>query len=245
MTDADRPAAPAANPGPGEKRMLRRRAVLLALSQPLVMGFTLFVPAGTLAWPAAWALLAVYDGGMLLTNLWLTAHHPGLARERLIVPRSSERWDLRIIQITNVLLLAVMLPLAGLDHRLGASPALPASVTFSALILFAAMFLCMAWAMSVNEYFSAAVRLQADRGQTVACRGPYRAVRHPGYVAMIVQFLAIPVALGSLWALIPAAAIAAAYVYRTRREDDFLMRALPEYKEYASGVPYRLIPGIW
>jgi protein-S-isoprenylcysteine O-methyltransferase Ste14 len=245
MTDAERTTARPAAAGPEEKRTLLLRAVLQAVTLPLILGIALLLPAWTLSWPAAWSLLAAYVGGMLLTNLWLVARHPGLARERLIIPRSSERWDLRIIQITNVLLLAVMLPLAGVDHRLGVSPAVPAAVSLCALFLFAAMFLFMAWAMSVNDYFSSAVRLQTDRGQTVVRRGPYRAVRHPGYVAMIIQFLAIPVVLGSLWALIPAAAAAAVYVYRTRREDDLLMHALAGYAEYSRQVPYRLIPGIW
>jgi protein-S-isoprenylcysteine O-methyltransferase Ste14 len=62
---------------------------------------------------------------------------------------------------------------------------------------------------------------------------------------MILQFLAIPLALGSLWAVLPALGAAAAYVLRTAREDRFLLETLPGYAAYARTVPFRLILGIW
>jgi protein-S-isoprenylcysteine O-methyltransferase Ste14 len=228
-----------------EKRLLIRRAVLQACLLPFLFGITVFLPAGTLEWPMAWVLMAAYVGGMLWINLWLVARHPALARERLIIPRSSEKWDLRLVGIVNFLLLAFVLPVSGWDHRFGISPALPRTLSVGALVLFASMFGAMAWAMSDNGFFSSAIRLQTERGQTVATGGPYRFLRHPGYLAMIVQFLAIPLSLGSLWAMVPAAAIAALYVYRTKREDGWLIQKLPGYAEYARRVPSRLIPGIW
>jgi protein-S-isoprenylcysteine O-methyltransferase Ste14 len=238
-------SAPALSPQREENLRLVRRSLLQAAAYPFLFGLVLFLPAGTLAWPLAWTLLAVYIGGMLLTNLWLIARHPGLARERLIIPRSSERWDLRLTGIVNFILLAVLLPLCGWDHRYGLSPAVPIAVSLAALLIFLAMFFFMAWAMSANAFFSSAVRLQSDRRQTVATRGPYRILRHPGYLAMILQFLAIPIALGSLWGMIPAAAVNALYVYRTDREDRFLLDKLSGYAEYSRQVPFRLIPGIW
>jgi protein-S-isoprenylcysteine O-methyltransferase Ste14 len=232
------------HPHSGNKRLILR-AITQAMILPLLLLLVLFFPAGTVNWPMAWALMILYLGGMLLINLWLAARHPGLARERLIIPRASEKWDLRLIGIVNILLLAVLFPLSGWDHRYGWSPAIPLSVSLTALLLFAAMFGFMAWSMSVNEFFSSAVRLQSDRGQSVAAEGPYRRLRHPGYLAMILQFLAIPVTLGSFWALIPALAVGAVYVYRTILEDKFLLEKLPGYAEYADRVRFRLIPGVW
>jgi protein-S-isoprenylcysteine O-methyltransferase Ste14 len=221
------------------------RAITQAITLPFLLLVVLFFPAGTVNWPMAWAFLILYLGGMLFINLWLAARHPGLARERLIIPRASEKWDLRLIGFVNFLLLAILFPLSGWDHRYGWSPAIPLSASITALLLFAAMFGFMAWSMSVNGFFSSAVRLQSDRGQSVATEGPYRRLRHPGYLAMILQFLAIPVTLGSLWALIPAFAIGAVYVYRTLLEDKFLLEKLPGYAEYADRVRFRLIPGVW
>ena len=113
------------------------------------------------------------------------------------------------------------------------------------LVAFAAMFPAMCWAMSANDYFSAVVRLQSDRGHAVADRGPYRFLRHPGYVMMILQFLAVPFVLGSALGMAPALGMAALYAYRTAREDRFLLEKLPGYAEYARRVRWRLLPGIW
>jgi protein-S-isoprenylcysteine O-methyltransferase Ste14 len=38
------------------------------------------------------------------------------------------------------------------------------------------------WAMAVNKYFSKLVRIQTERGHKVVTSGPYRIVRHPGYL---------------------------------------------------------------
>ena len=246
MKNETDPNAPAGGtPSHSGNQELWFRAVAQAFLLPMLLIIVLFYPAGTLSWPPGWVLMAIYLGGMLFTNLWLVVRHPGLARERLIIPRSSERWDLKLIQITNFLLLAVLLPLCGLDHRFEWSPAVPFTVSFAALLLFAVLFLFMGWAMSANDFFSSAVRLQNDRGQTVAAGGPYRIVRHPGYGMMIIQFLAIPVILGSVWALIPASMIGIVYVYRTSREDRMLHENLAGYADYAKHVIFRLIPGIW
>jgi hypothetical protein len=44
----------------------------------LVSGVLLFGPAGTLAWPAAWALLFLFFGGVLLITRALARDNPAL-----------------------------------------------------------------------------------------------------------------------------------------------------------------------
>jgi protein-S-isoprenylcysteine O-methyltransferase Ste14 len=70
-------------------------------------------------------------------------------------------------------------------------------------------------------------------------------VRHPGYVSGSLLFAGIALALGSYWALIPAALCAMLLILRTRWEDRTLQAELPGYKEYAQRVRYKWIPGIW
>jgi protein-S-isoprenylcysteine O-methyltransferase Ste14 len=102
-----------------------------------------------------------------------------------------------------------------------------------------------AWAGSVNKFAEPTVRIQTDRGHKVIDTGPYAIVRHPGYVAAFFLFSGIALALGSLWALIPAAVASLLLVVRTQLEDRTLQNELEGYKEYAKRVGYRLIPGIW
>jgi protein-S-isoprenylcysteine O-methyltransferase Ste14 len=99
--------------------------------------------------------------------------------------------------------------------------------------------------MASNRFFSTAVRIQDDRGQTVAQGGPYRYVRHPGYVGFILAGASTALLLGSLWALVPSAISGALLVVRTALEDRTLCAELDGYEEYSRRVRHRLVPGIW
>jgi protein-S-isoprenylcysteine O-methyltransferase Ste14 len=89
------------------------------------------------------------------------------------------------------------------------------------------------------------VRIQTERGHKVIDTGPYAIVRHPLYAGALLMCAGIPLALGSFWALIPAAAGALVLVVRTVLEDRTLQAELEGYKEYTGRVRYRLIPGVW
>jgi protein-S-isoprenylcysteine O-methyltransferase Ste14 len=70
-------------------------------------------------------------------------------------------------------------------------------------------------------------------------------VRHPGYVGVMVQSLALPLLLGSLWALVPGGLAVLLMAVRTTLEDRMLRAELQGYVAYAQKVRYRLVPGIW
>jgi protein-S-isoprenylcysteine O-methyltransferase Ste14 len=134
---------------------------------------------------------------------------------------------------------------AGLDERFGWSPQTAPAIHLIGLTFFALGQGLFSWAMALNKYFSTLVRIQIDRGHTVATSGPYRYIRHPSYTGYIVSFLGMSLALGSLWALTPTGLIACLLVVRTALEDRTLQDELPGYKDYAERVRYRLLPGIW
>ena len=52
-------------------------------------------------------------------------------------------------------------------------------------------------------------------------------------------------AIVSVWTLIPAALASIILLIRTVLEDQALQAELPGYRDYAQGVRYRLIPGIY
>ncbi len=215
-----------------------------------MLGFALvglmFAAAGTFVWPALWILLGFYflaTGGWML---WLKRRDPSLLKERMTgrTRPDVKTWDKKIIRAYTVLL-SIMLVVAPLDAVRFRWSRVPVLMQALALLgLFAAWGLVIA-AFRVNAFLAECVRIQSERGHTVCTTGPYRIVRHPMYVGVILTVLCIPVLLGSLYALIPAALIAALFILRTALEDRTLRQELPGYAEYARDVRWRLVPGIW
>jgi protein-S-isoprenylcysteine O-methyltransferase Ste14 len=97
--------------------------------------------------------------------------------------------------------------------------------------------------MRENRFLSRVV--EVDQKQEVIRTGPYAVVRHPMYAVILPMYLISPLALGSYWALIPAAAIPIVLVVRILNEEKVLNEGLEGYTEYTRQVRYRLIPGIW
>jgi len=104
-----------------------------------------------------------------------------------------------------------------------------------------------AWiaATASNTFFSQVVRIQTERGHTVATGSPYHHVRHPAYAGAILYEQAVPVLLASWPALIVSSLNALLLILRTALEDRTLQGELTGYQEYVREVRYRLIPGIW
>jgi protein-S-isoprenylcysteine O-methyltransferase Ste14 len=98
------------------------------------------------------------------------------------------------------------------------------------------------WAMVVNPFFSPEIRLQSERGHQLVAGGPYRMVRHPGYLAMLVAVPASALAIGSWLALAPAATFCLTILKRVGMEEEFLLRNLAGYSEYVKKVRGRLLP---
>jgi protein-S-isoprenylcysteine O-methyltransferase Ste14 len=115
----------------------------------------------------------------------------------------------------------------------------------AALAVFSAAIAFQASAMIVNPFFSPGIRLQKERNHRIITRGPYRLLRHPGYLGMLVAIPASALALGSWLALIPGLAFSGVIIRRTASEDQFLKVNLSGYSDYSEKVRYRLLPGIW
>ncbi len=213
----------------------------------LLLPTALFLAAGTVHWSWGWAYSIVTIAVVALSRIVLARVNPELVSER--AGRHSEEgvpeWDKKLMPIAGFFGPLAMLIVCGLDKRWSWSPDLPLAVQAGALVIVAVAALASIWAMAVNRFFSATVRIQKDRGHTVVDSGPYQIVRHPGYATGIIAGIAGPLALGSLWGLVPALLHAAAIVYRTVREDRVLHEQLEGYAAYAKRVRYRLLPGVW
>ena len=138
-----------------------------------------------------------------------------------------------------------VLIVAGLDQRFGWTSQISTWVQIIALVLMVLGSLLTISALAANRYFSGYMRIQKERGHTVATTGPYRYVRHPGYLGAMIFYLATPLLLDSQWAFIPAGLYLTIAVIRTSLEDHTLQEELDGYEAYTRDIRYRLVPGIW
>lgn len=177
---------------------------------------------------------------------WVLFHsRADLIAER-IKPGPGVKWWDRVFFGLYAPASGAVIAVGALDRgRFGWTGELPAAAY---VISYAVMFVgsaAVVWAMWTNNFFSRLVRIQTDRGHFVIRQGPYRYVRHPGYVGGILILPSIALALGSIWALLPAGLSVLLLVGRTYLEDRTLHKELPGYAEYAQKVRFRLLPGLW
>jgi protein-S-isoprenylcysteine O-methyltransferase Ste14 len=99
--------------------------------------------------------------------------------------------------------------------------------------------------MSRNPFFEGTARVQVDRHQHVVDQGPYRLIRHPGYLGLSLWAVSTPLLLRSRWAFVAAGMAAAWIALRTGLEDRMLQAGLGGYEAYARRVSWRLVPGVW
>jgi protein-S-isoprenylcysteine O-methyltransferase Ste14 len=229
-----------------EMRPIIARGFVMVFLITLTMAGAMFLAAGSLVWPLAWAFLASYLIFFAIWVSWGLRNRPDLIKERgrALQNKDAKAWDQAIVRI-NLLFSLIMYLVAGLDAvRYGwTSVSVSVQVLGGGLLLFSYGF--SFWALASNPFASGTVRIQKERGHTVSTGGPYRFVRHPMYVGSLAGDIGIPLLLGSYWALIPGLFMAVLFIYRTWREDLTLQEELPGYKEYSQKVRYRLLPGIW
>jgi len=219
------------------------RAIAAIIVELLLFGVCLFGAAGSLSWPMAWAVLVIYSLAKAAALVFLD---PELIRERVAPGPGVDSGDVLLATLGCLALYPGTFIVAGLDAiRIG--PALPMSqyVQMTALLVFAFGYGFAYWAVYSNPFFATFVRVQEDRGHSVVSSGPYKFVRHPGYAGAIIAHLALPFALGSIWALLPSVLGTLLFVARTAREDRTLRDGLAGYREYQSKVRWRLVPGVW
>ena len=228
-----------------------RRAIVKWIVQAVLglvgYGVILFLSAGRWGWTWGWVLLIVVAAVLAAHPLILIPINPELLAEREKGLRDPhiKAWDRWIAGLAAGVFPISSWVVAGLDVRFDWTGPIPLAYHVGGLLITVAGYALFLWAMASNAFFAEGVRIQAERGHTVATGGPYRYVRRPGYVGAILSQVATPLLLGSPWALIPGLASGALYVARTYLEDKTLTKELPGYEEYTQRTRYRLLPGIW
>ncbi|MFC1676452.1 methyltransferase family protein [Planctomycetota bacterium] len=225
------------------------RVVIGTFVAPLIQGVLLFVAAGHVNLFRGWLCLAIglvsMFGGILVVSIF----NPALVNERGRWSKKVDTkwWDKWLVPVYAIIAFYVVPLVMGLDvgRYNWSQPELAIGWAFLGGVMFIAGSVIIHWAMIVNRHFETTVRIQEDREHKVIMAGPYKFVRHPGYVGAILWGISAPLIVGSVWAMIPTVIAIALLVFRTWLEDRTLHGELDGYTDYAHRVRCRLVPWLW
>ena len=215
-------------------------ALLKLLGGLFIIAAVLFASAGSLQYWNAWLLLALLFVPMLAAGWVLWRKAPGLLEKRL-GHREKEAAQRKVIALSGAMFLAGFI-VAGLDFRYGWSRVPLFFVTLAALV-FLLGYALYALVLRQNAWLARTVEIQ--QGQHLVDSGVYGVVRHPMYTATLLLFMAMPLILGSWFALLIFLAYPLIIRKRILNEEAVLKAGLPGYADYLTRVRWRLIPYLW
>lgn len=205
----------------------------------------LFGSAGQLTWKRGWIATVLYLSGTYTSRAVVGKFNPGLLEQRQIAIRQDTKAYDRVL-LRLILLLTIVQPLiAGLDAVRFAWAPMPFWTVYPGIGLFIVSGILITWVLVKNPHADSSVRIENARDHGVISSGPYRFVRHPMYVGLILLHTSIALILGSGWTLALTIILASLFLWRTAMEDQTLRSELPGYEEYTKVTRYRLMPGIW
>jgi protein-S-isoprenylcysteine O-methyltransferase Ste14 len=219
------------------------KTLVSGLVEPVALGLTLFLVAGTFNYWQGWVLLVVAALSTSIPTGYLLLTNPvALERRRHAGPAAEPRMAQKALITGWYLSLAATFLVSVLDHRFGWS-SVPTAICLLGDVLVAAALVLAMLVVIQNSHAASTVRVEAD--QKVISTGLYGLVRHPMYTGNVIMMVGIPLALGSYWGLlflIPGLIVLAV---RIRDEEKLLQEELDGYLEYTQKVRYRLVPCMW
>jgi protein-S-isoprenylcysteine O-methyltransferase Ste14 len=222
----------------------KTRVVLQVLIYVMIIAGMTFLIAGRWDWWMAWLYFAAYLM-MMLVGVAMAPLDQELIEERTSIKDGVKRWDKMLTAPLSFVYPLGLFVLVGVEMRFG--PVIQYPLWAQLLGLAASIIgqLLSTWAMTSNKFYGRFVRIQKERGHYVIMGGPYRFIRHPGYLGVMMTVVGTAFAIGSLWTLVLAILITIILVVRTALEDKVLRDELEGYLAYAENTRFRLVPGIW
>ena len=237
MTESSVPQSTSRLDAYGRKRLIQ------VLSTLIIAVAVIFISAGRLNFLWGWVYLVIGVVSLILGGIYVFNKNPQAINERGRPAEGQKGWDKWIMAAYLPLSIGVYV-VSGLDARFGWSTVPLWLHIIGAVISLAGSALTYT-AMAHNKFLSMYVQVAQERGHRVATEGPYRYVRHPMYLSLVLTWPALALLLGSYWTLIPGSFASLIIVIRTSLEDHTLQAELPGYADYARQVRYRLLPGVW
>ena len=205
-----------------------------------LLALLLFLPAGTWHYWQAWLLIALLFVPMTGMGIWMLISSPELLAKRLN-NREKEQIQKHVVALSGLMFVGGFV-VCGLDYRFAWS-SMPLWTTILAAVIFLVGYAMYAEVLRENAYLSRTIEVQDN--QPLIDTGLYGIIRHPMYTATLLMFLAMPLILGSWWALLIFAIYPILIIARIRNEEQVLAAGLKGYADYQMRVRWCLIPFVW
>ena len=222
-----------------KKQIVTATVIRLLMAIP-VLGLLFFWPAGTFNYWQAWAYLVILFTPMTWMMFYFIKNDPELLERRLRMREEQQEQSI-LIKLMLVFFVAVFL-LPGFDRRFGWSNT-PMWLSVLGLALVLLGYISFFFVLRENSFASRVI--EVEEHQKVISSGPYTIVRHPMYLGVMLMYGISPLALGSLWGMLPMALLPFFLVARIINEEKVLSEDLEGYEEYTRKVKWRLIPWVW
>lgn len=210
----------------------------------------LLLPAsGDWGWLEAWLVIITFAINIGISYAIINQKNPRVLRNRMKIKkegitdetRKAASSDRYVSPIGGISFFGYLI-LAALSHRYGWHD-LPLWLEILFLVIANLGLTLMNIAQLQNAFASKLLDINQD--QRLIDTGLYSKVRHPLYAGAVIWILALPIALGSWWALIPAVITAGVLIVRIKFEEQMLVVGMEGYEDYRERVKYKLLPGIY
>ncbi len=222
---------------------ITRQAMAGLIALAVALWLALFLPAGSLDFWQAWVYWFVFMACVTAISVYFLKKDIALVESRLKVgPDAEDERGQKLAQVLLALFFILLMIVPSLDHRFRWS-GVPDYLSVIGDVFVSVGLAIIFLVFRENGFASAAI--EVNEGQSVISTGPYAVVRHPMYAGALIMLFFTPIAIGSLWGLLPFLGMFAVIALRIRGEERFLVKSLSGYGEYRRKVRHRLIPFLW
>jgi len=162
-----------------------------------------------------------------------------LVRNRRLIPKSKEKdFTLPMIMCSYWLAMGIaVIDAVKINHHWYTGISI-----FGILIILIGMILRILGLIKLGKGFS--VKVERNEGQVLVTNGLYKVVRHPLYLATLLQITGTLLMLCSLWGCIGACICLYGVFLRIKKEEKFLSQQFENYTDYAK-KSWKLIPFLY
>lgn len=184
-------------------------------------------------------VLFLYCLGERLFEIYLSSRNRRLMREQQFVERETHP------QLTPMIALHTTWLVATLGETLYRQTPPPLAISLVAAVAFVAAQVLRVWTLrTLGDLWNISIMTSSKDTPTFVSSGPYRYLRHPNYLTVIVELVTLPL-VGGAWltAILATAANGFMLAKRIQREEQALF-AIPGYAACMGDKP-RLFPFLW